>query len=179
VKRVVVHGIPAIGGISQARERKRKDNMKRILGKVASPGTLLGVIAIVIALTGTAFAALKLGQFNASSRDRLAGTGVIQYASASFTTPASVAEFNTIHRYEVKCELSKKATSGGFKWTSTPPNEGDYQLVDAYPTGQGFVVRLQVNPGTPPTDTSSAENKPLAVYANCVKSRKQRGTPPA
>jgi hypothetical protein len=158
--------------------------MKRIRLRRPSPGMILGVIAVVLALTGSAIAGipkgdpLKLGMFKDDSRDRLAGTGVIQYAGASFVTPAEVDSFNTIHRFEVKCELSKKATAGGFKWTGTPPNPGAYELVDAYPTGQGFVVRLQIDPGTPPTDTSTAENKPLAVYANCVKSRAQRGAPP-
>jgi hypothetical protein len=158
--------------------------MKRIRLRRPSPGMILGLVAVVLAFTGTGIAGipkgdpLKLGMFKDDSRDRLAGTGVIQYASASFVTPANVDSFNTVHRFEVKCELAKKATSGGFKWTGTPPNPGDYELVDAYPTGQGFVVRLQIDPGTPPTDTSTAENKPLAVYANCVKSRVQRGAPP-
>ncbi len=51
--------------------------------KMPRPGTMLGVVAVVLALGGTAIAAstLKLGQFDKSSRDRLAGTGVIQYAS--------------------------------------------------------------------------------------------------
>jgi hypothetical protein len=156
--------------------------MKRILGKVVTPGTLLGVIAIVIALTGTAFAALKLGQFNQSSRDRLAGTGVIQYAAANFTTPTSVDSFNTVHTYTVRCELSKKATSGGFKWTGTTPDARDYQVLDAYPNGSGFVVRLQLRPDQPAPPAgqgpSTALNKPISVYSNCVKSRAQRGTPP-
>lgn len=168
---------------------KERQSTERQVGTVKKfrmprPGLVLGLIAVVLALGGTAVAGippgdpLKLGMFQDDSRDRLAGTGVIQYAGASFVTPADVDSFNTVHRFEVKCELSKKATSGGFKWTGTPPNAGDYQLVDAYPTGQGFVVRLQIDPGTLPTDTSSAENKPLSVYANCVKSRKQSGTPP-
>lgn len=144
------------------------------------------MIAIVLALTGSAIAGipsggLKLGMFKDDSRDRLAGTGVIQYAAAAFITPATVANFNTVHRFEVKCELSKKATSGGFKWTGTPPNQGDYQLFDAYPTAQGFVVRMQLrpdDPATPAVNEGSALSKPLSVYANCVKSRAQRGTPP-
>ena len=149
--------------------------MKRIK---QSPGAIIGVIALVFALTGSAIAGipesgLKLGMFKGDSRDRLAGTGVIQYAAASHVTPTGVLDFNTIHRFEVKCELSKKATSGGFKWTGTPPNAGDWQLVDAYPNGSGFVVRIQIAPAM------TAENKPLSIYSNCVKSRAQRGTPPA
>ena len=146
--------------------------MKR-LSKL-TPGAILGVIALVVALAGTAFAAsnLKLGMFEDSSRDRLAGTGVIQYAAASHVIPANAsATPETVLRYEVKCELSKKATSGGFKWTATPPDAGHFELVDAYPTAQGFVVRLRAT-------GASADNKALALYANCVKSRAQRGTPP-
>jgi hypothetical protein len=148
--------------------------MKRI--KRQSPGTVLGIIAVVIALTGTAFAAtnLKLGQFDSSSRDRLAGTGVIQYATASLTTPTTTASFNTVHTFAVRCELSKKATSGGFKWTgATPPVPADYEILDAYPNGSGFVVRVYIEDG------GTAENQQLSVFSNCVKSRAQRGTPPS
>ena len=82
----------------------------------------------------------------------------------------------------MKCELSKKATSGGFKWTGAAPDAGDYQLLDEYPNGGGFVVRLQLrpdDPATPAVDEGTALNKPIAVYSNCVKSRQQNGAPPA
>jgi hypothetical protein len=153
--------------------------------RIKQPGVIIGVIALVFAITGSAVAGLpksglKLGMFKDDSRDRLAGTGVIQYAAASHTTPATVADFNTVHTFAVRCELSKKATSGGFKWTGQTPNAGDYQVLDAYPNGSGFVVRLQLRPDDPvtPVDEGTALNKPIAVYSNCVKSRTQRGTPP-
>jgi hypothetical protein len=148
-----------------------------------SPGLLLGIVAVVLALAGTAAAAgnLKLGDFDGSSRNRLAGTGVIQYAAQSYDTGTS-AKFDEIHTFFVKCELAKKATSGGFKWTdATPPKPGnqgttdvqpDYQVLDQYPNGGGYVVRMYIRPG------GSAEHQHLAVYANCVKSRQQNGVPP-
>jgi hypothetical protein len=160
---------------------RRRETMRKLLPK--SRGTVIGIVAVVLALTGTAVAAsnLRLADFESSSRDRLAGTGVIQYAAQAHTTPTTTPSFNTVHTYTVRCELSKKATSGGFKWTGQVPNAGDYQLLDAYPNGSGFVVRLQLRPDdptTPAVDEGSALNKPLAVYSNCVKSRKQRGVPP-
>jgi hypothetical protein len=139
--------------------------------RLPSPGTILGVIAIVISLGGTAIAAttLKLGMFDQSSRDRLAGTGVIQYAAQTHNTGAPDLQPKA---FSVQCELAKKATSGGFKWLGTAPSPTDYQFVDAYPTGGGFTVRLRVSGPT-------AANQQLAVYSNCVKSRKQNGTPPS
>jgi len=169
-------------------EGNEREPMKRIFGRVGMPrpAMILSVIAIVLAVTGTAIAGLpkgglKLGNFNDDSRDRLAGTGVIQYAAANFTTPANPGTFNTVHTYAVQCELSKKATSGGFKWTGATPNQADYKLLDAYPNGGGFVVRLQLRPDEAPMagGPSTALNKPISVYANCVKSRVQRGTPPS
>jgi hypothetical protein len=156
--------------------------MKRI--RMPRPGVVLGVIAVILAAGGTAIAAsnLKLADFESSSRDRLAGTGVIQYAASNQTTPATTPSFGTVHTFTVRCELAKKATAGGFKWTGgTPPNPGDYQLLDAYPNGSGFVVRLQLRPDDPmtPVNEGSGLGQPLAVYANCVKSRKQNGAPPA
>ena len=167
--------------------------MKSIIQRFTKYGPVKIIAMIVLGavlVTGTAVAApslknLKLGFFNDDSRDRLAGTGVIQYAAANFTTPASTPSKNTVHTYAVQCELSKKATSGGFKWTGTPPNFDDYKVLDSYPNGGGFVVRLQLRPNEANTPNmhllgpSTAFNKPLSVYANCVKSRVQRGTPPS
>jgi hypothetical protein len=137
-----------------------------------TPGTLLGVIAIVMALAGTAYAAgsLRLSNFEPQSRNVLAGTGVIQYAAAPFTTGET--NNDTPQTFVVKCELSKKATSGGFKWTGqTPPKPADYKLLDAYPNGSGFQVRMYILGPT-------AEKQPISLYSNCVKSRAQRGLPP-
>ena len=143
--------------------------------RMPSPGTLLAVIALILAATGTAVAAgqLRLADFEGTSRDRLAGTGVIQYAAQSHDT-GKVATFNDVKTFSVKCELSKKATSGGFKWTdATPPKQGDFQVLDQYPNGGGYVVRMYIKPG------GTAENQHLAVYSNCVKSRQQNGVPPS
>ncbi len=147
--------------------------MKRF--RMPRPGLVLGVIAVVLALAGTAIAAgkLKLADFESSSRDRLAGTGVIQYAAQSHNT-GDVGAPRELKTFSVQCELAKKATSGGFKWTgSNPPGPGAYEYLDSYPTGGGFVVRIYIE------DASAAENQPLSVYSNCVKSRKQNGTPPS
>lgn len=144
--------------------------MKRF--RMPSPGTVLGVIAVILALAGTAVAAsnLRLADFEPSSRDRLAGTGVIQYAAQVHNTGALSPDVKT---FSVQCAAAKKATAGGFKWRDTPaPGPEGYQFVDAYPTGGGFTVRLRV---TGPTGA----NKDLSVFANCVKSRKQDGTPPS
>jgi hypothetical protein len=149
--------------------------MKRFRFRIPSPGVVLGVIAVVIALTGTALATggLTLGSFTPDSRDRLAGTGVIQFASQSYNT-GDVAAPRELKTFTVQCELAKKATAGGFKWTGpNPPAPAAYKILDSYPTGGGFTVRIYVE------DTSTAENQPLSVFANCVKSRKQNGVPPS
>jgi hypothetical protein len=136
---------------------------------------LLGIIAIVLALGGTAMAAsnLTLGSFTPDSRNRLAGTGVIQFAQQNYNTGTSTS-FDQVHTYSVTCELAKKATSGGFKWTSnTPPKPADFQVLDQYPNGGGYVVRIFIKPA------GTAENQPLSVFSNCVKSRQQTGVPPS
>ena len=132
-------------------------------------GVMLGVFALVVALTGTAAVAgipgkLKLGNFNQSSRDRLAGTGVIQYAAQTHTVADN--GYATLQTFTVNCEKKKKATAGGYKIAPTGAAFW-WQFKDSYPTGSGFKVRLW-------TTTASQ----IQVYANCVKSRKQRGTPP-
>jgi hypothetical protein len=138
------------------------------------PGLVLGAIAVILALGGTAVAAgnLKLADFEGTSRDRLAGTGVIQYAAQPYNT-GDVAAPRELKTFSVRCELAKKATSGGFKWTGpNPPGPASYEILDGYPNGSGYVVRIYIE------DAMAAENQPLSVYANCVKSRKQNGAPP-
>jgi hypothetical protein len=139
------------------------------------PGFVLGVIAVVLAMAGTAVAVsnLRLADFEPTSRDRLAGTGVIQYAAQAHNT-GNVNAPGDLKTFTVRCELAKKATSGGFKWTGpNPPSPASYQFLDSYPNGGGFVVRIYIG------DDSTAENQPLSVYSNCVKSRVQNGTPPS
>ena len=151
--------------------------MKRF--RIPSPGVLLGVIAVVLALAGTAIAqgTLRLADFEPSSRDRLAGTGVVQYAAQSHNT-GDVSGVRDLKTFSVQCAAEKKATSGGFKWTgSNPPGPDGYEFLDSYPTGGGFTVRIYIENGLAPG--GSAENQPLSVYSNCVKSRKQDGTPPS
>jgi hypothetical protein len=143
--------------------------------RMPRPGLVLGVIAVVLAVAGTAVAAsnLRLADFEPTSRDRLAGTGVIQFAAQAHNT-GDVAAPRELKTFSVQCELAKKATSGGFKWTGpNPPGPAAYELLDAYPTGGGFTVRIYIE------DASAAENQPLSVFSNCVKSRKQTGVPPS
>jgi len=114
----------------------------------------------------------RLADFEGSSRDRLAGTGVIEYAAQPYNT-SDVGAPRELKSFSVDCELAKKATSGGFKWTgANPPGAGGYEYLDSYPTGGGFVVRIYIEDG------NAAENQPLTVYSNCVKSRQQNGVPP-
>jgi hypothetical protein len=153
----------------------RRNTMKRIRLRRPSAGMIVGVVAVVLAIAGTAVAAsnLKLANFEPSSRDRLAGTGVIQYAAQAHNT-GDVGAPRELRTFTVRCELEKKATAGGFKWTGpNPPGPGAYEILDSYPNGSGFVVRIYVE------DASAAENQPVSVFSNCVKSRKQNGTPPA
>jgi hypothetical protein len=153
--------------------------MKRILGRVGipSPAMIVAVIAVVLAVGGVAVAGipksgLKLGMFQDASRNSLAGTGVIQYASAVHNT-GDVAEGQLL-QFSVTCELSKKATAGGYKWTgAAPPPATAFQYVDGYPNGSGYVVRIRA------THAMELDNQQLSVFANCVKSRAQRGTPPS
>jgi hypothetical protein len=160
-------------------ERNEREAMKRMFGRVGMPrpAMIVAVVALVFAVSGIAVAGipksgLKLGMFQDSARNSLAGTGVIQYAAAAHNT-GDAAE-GDIKQFDVKCELSKKATAGGFKWTgATPPPADAVELLDAYPNGSGFVVRIRI------TDPALADNQALSVFANCVKSRAQRGTPPS
>lgn len=162
-----------------------RSTVNRIRGAFGKPSAamVVALIALVAALGGNAVAhhglagVFKLANFDNSSRDRLAGTGVIQYATAQHTT--GKADLTKPQEFSVSCERAKKATSGGFNWIGDPPPPTSYKLLAAYPFGGGaalvspggFKVRLYVL-------EPEAEGKQIEVYSNCVKSRFQRGTPP-
>jgi hypothetical protein len=160
-------------------EGNERELMKRKFGRVGkpSPAMVVGIIALVFAISGVAVAGipksgLKLGMFQDNSRNTLAGTGVIQYAATAHNT-GDVA-VDQLLQYSVACELSKKATAGGYKWTgAVPPPATAFQYVDGYPNGSGYVVRIRALHAT------QLDNQTLSVFANCVKSRAQRGTPPS
>ena len=134
--------------------------MKRF--RMPSPAMILGVIAVVLALAGTAVAAgtLKLADFNQSSRDRLAGAGVVDYSAATSTTAAT----NGLQEFTVQCPGAKKPTAGGWKWVTTPPpNYFTYRIQGSYPIGNGWKVALflqnaatQNQPAEPCTWTASS-----------------------
>lgn len=159
--------------------------MKRIAGRLGtpSPAMIVAMIALVVALSGSAVAhhgiagVFKLANFNKDSRDRLAGTGVIQYATQTHKTGAM--DLTKPQEFQVTCELAKKATSGGFNWIGDPPPPDSYKILAAYPFGGGAAL---VSPGGYKVRvyvlTPEAEDKEIQVYSNCVKSRLQTGTPP-
>jgi hypothetical protein len=159
--------------------------MKRIVRRLGkpSPAMIVAIVALIAALGGNAVAhhgiagVFKLANFNKDSRDRLAGTGVIQYATQTHKTGAM--DLAKPQDFQVTCELAKKATSGGFNWIGDPPPPDSSKILSASPFGGGaalvspggYKVRLYVL-------TAEAEGKDLQVYSNCVKSRLQSGTPP-
>ena len=105
---------------------------------------------------------------------------MVQYAAATYVTPADVDSFDTVHTYWSSASSARRRPRAASSGPGARPTHGDYQLLDAYPNGGGFVVQLQLKPDDPrpPVDESTALNQPIAVYANCVKSRKQHGAPP-
>jgi hypothetical protein len=147
-----------------------------------SPAMVVSIIALILAVSGTAVAAsslkgnLKLAFFEPTSRDRLAGTGVIEYATQSHKTGAL--SDTKPQDFAVTCGGAKKATSGGFNWIGDPPPPDSYKFLAAYPFGGasgspgGYKVRIYIL-------KAEAVDKEIHVFANCVKSRKQLGTPPA
>jgi hypothetical protein len=160
--------------------------MKRIVRRLGrpSPAMIVAIVALIAALSGNAVAhhgiagVFKLANFNNDSRDRLAGTGVIEYATQSHKT--GEVDLTKPQDFQVTCGAAKKATSGGFNWIGDPPPPASYQILAAYPFGGGAAL---VSPGGYKVRiyilAPEAVGKEIQVYSNCVKSRKQLGTPPA
>ena len=138
--------------------------MKRV--RMPSPAMLVAVIAVVLALGGTSFAATKLlglGAFKEGVKDKTVGVGKLRYVTSTVTddntppTPPVVAT--------ATCPSGYEAIGGGIK-ASAPDVD---TVVDSYPTASGWTGHVSGGGATESTFT---------ITAVCARSRAITGTPP-
>jgi hypothetical protein len=128
---------------------------------------IVAVIALVMALTGGAIAAgkLGLGALSPSAKKKTVGVGKLTYATTTtgVTTP-SPTNGTTV---SASCPSGLHVIGGGIK--GQDPNN-DF-IFDSYPTTTGWSGRVY---GSGPTGTSHT----FTVTAICAVSQSVSGSPP-
>lgn len=148
--------------------------MRRILKRRPSPAIIIGVVALVAALGGTAIAAkqLKLGALSDGAKNKTVGVGKLTYVTTTKTIPAnSPAPAGEDVPVSATCPSGLKVIGGGIKVPEPPGGLTNNEFtMDSYPTASGWAGRISNFDNLPATATTTAI---------CAPSRKVTGTPPA
>jgi hypothetical protein len=134
-----------------------------------SPAMIIAIVALVAALSGTAYAAkLGLGALSGKAKDKTIGVGKLTYVnttqSVAFVPGPSADAIIT-----APCPSGLKPIGGSTK-TSTPSATSSFFLFQEHPTASGWTAYVYV---------SSATAEQITVTAICAASRKVTGAPPA
>ena len=134
--------------------------MKRF--RRSSPTLILSVIAVVLALTGTAAAAKLLGlsALTEGAKDKTVGVGKLTYVTATTnaTTPDQAVT-------PALCPSGLNVIGGSIKLSD--PGVATSIVEDSYATSSGWAGHVRFTSGTQTATTT----------AICAKSRKVTGTP--
>jgi hypothetical protein len=134
-----------------------------------SPAMIVAVVALVAALTGTAFAAkLGLGALSGKAKDKTVGVGKLTYVNVQQAYQGS----DPIDGYKLTapCPPGSTPLGGGTKLVSPAYNLSDYFLVTDYLSANGYTAQFFAGSTTVP-DT-------VQVTVACGKSRAVTGAPP-
>jgi hypothetical protein len=143
--------------------------------RMPSPAMLIAVIALVVALGGTAYAAKKLGlsALSNGAKNKTVGVGKLTYVSTTKTIPGTAgSEFDV--PVSANCPSGLKVIGGGIKVPNPNPGPGNDNIFiqDSYPTTTGWAGHVANYAGAsfPATATTTAI---------CANSRAVTGAPPS
>jgi hypothetical protein len=140
--------------------------MKRFRNlRLPSAAMIIAVIALVMALGGTGFAAkklLKLGALSDGAKNKTVGVGKLTYV----TTTTNATQPNQAVAPAL-CPSGFDVIGGGIKVSN--PAHNTSQVVDSYPTTTGWAGRVFFTAATQTATTT----------AICAKSRAITGAPPS
>lgn len=143
--------------------------MKR-LRNLPNPAMIIAVIALVVALGGTAVAAKKLGlgALSGKAKDKTIGVGKLTYVNAQQTYNVSP---NPSDGYVLTatCPAGTRVLGGGTRLVSPVYSDSSYFLINDYPSATGFTSRFFAG--------STAQADVVQVTAVCGISRAVTGAP--
>ncbi len=148
--------------------------MKRFRNlRLPSAAMIIAVIALVMALGGTGFAAkklLKLGALSDGAKNKTVGVGKLTYVNAqqTYNTNVQPDDGNVL---TATCPAGTHVLGGGTKLVSPNYNTSNFFLVLDHPSTTGFTSRFFAG--------SAANPHVVQVTAVCGVSRAVTGAPPS
>ena len=126
--------------------------MKKVLRRRPSAAMIVAIIALVVALSGTAVAAKKFGlsALSNGAKNKTVGVGKLTYVSGSATGTAA----DDAVPVSATCPAGTHVIGGGIK-VEDPGNDF---IDDSYPTATGWTGRVDAggDPGTTHTFIATA-----------------------
>ena len=145
--------------------------MRKFLRRRPSPAMIVSVLALILALAGTAVGAKKLGlnSLSPSAKKKTVGVGKLTYVTAQQTYTGS----NPPEGYllTATCPRGTHVLGGGTKVASGYAPNFTFSLIESYLNANGFTARFYAG------DTGVADA--VAVTASCGVSQAVTGSPPA
>jgi hypothetical protein len=142
--------------------------MRKLMRRRPSAALIVGVIALVMAMTGGAIAAkqIKLGALTDGAKNKTVGVGKLTYVTQSHvaTNPEPASGVEVI----ANCPSGLRVIGGGIKGEDP---QTDF-IFDSYPTTTGWKGR--VYPGG-----ASGVSRTFIVTAICAPSRVVTSAPPS
>jgi hypothetical protein len=148
--------------------------MRKVLQRRPGAAMIIGVIALVMAMTGGAIAAkqIKLGSLTDGAKNKTVGVGKLTYVTTTKEIPGTAGS-NINVAVSATCPTGLRVIGGGIKVPEPrpAPNNDNIFLADSYPTTTGWAGRVDNYAGAtfPATATTTAI---------CANSRAVTGTPP-
>jgi hypothetical protein len=134
---------------------------------------LIAVIAVVLALTGSAFAAkkLSLGALSDGAKNKTVGVGKLTYVTAQQTYNVNQPGGSEPYVLTATCPAGTHALGGGTKLVSPSYPDSSFFLTQDYPSTTGFTSKFFAG--------SAAQADVVQVVAACARSRAVTGAPPS
>jgi hypothetical protein len=144
--------------------------MRKLIRRRPSAALIVGVIALVMAMTGGAIAAkqIKLGALTDGAKNKTVGVGKLTYVTTTTNVPTNTQNVAV----SATCPSGLRVIGGGIKLPEPPGNGDDDEfLMDSYPTTSGWKGRV--------ANYDSLSGTTATTTAICAPSRVVTGAPPS
>jgi len=134
---------------------------------------IVAVIALIVALGGTAVAAKKLGlsSLSSSAKKKTVGVGKLTYVTTQQTYNTDQPPGFNGYFLTASCPSGTHALGGGTKLASPSYANSSFFLVEDYPSSSGFTSHFYAG--------SSSQADVVQVTAACGVSQAVTGSPPS
>jgi hypothetical protein len=142
--------------------------MRKLIRRRPSAALIVGIIALVLAMSGGAIAAkqIKLGGLTDGAKNKTVGVGKLTYVSTTTPIPPGTPS-EVLVPVSATCPAGLKPIGGGIKRGA---NVIQFSVADSYPTATGWA-------GT--VENESTNNQSATTVVACAPSRVVTGAPPS